>query len=94
MVCVIVQLLIHLNMTCTRIIIVMSMVLIVLCSGCGHQCVNVPFVVCEIGSEYFTIEGKIAYKSPEENYCVDDSFKYEIGDTIPNIPNPRCDEDY
>ena len=63
--------------------------LVILCSVIACQKTEyVPFVVCEIGSEYFTVVGKIAYKSFEGNYVIDDSFKYEIGDTIPNVPNP------
>ena len=61
---------------------------IVLCTAsCTVGYDNPPFVVAQIGSEYFTIPGKIAYMSYENNACIDDSFKYEIGDTIPNMPN-------
>lgn len=67
-----------------KIVIGISLVLLML--GCESPS-NPPFIVKEIGSEYFNVPDKCTYMSYEENYVIDDCGKYQIGDTIPNVVN-------
>lgn len=60
--------------------------IIVMIIGC-REYNNPPFVVKEIGSEYFNVPNKCTYMSYEYNYVIDECGKYQIGDTIPSVAN-------
>ena len=74
-------------MCCIMYRLVVIIAIVIAAMSCGNEYENPPFVVAQVGSEYFSIPGKIAYISYENNAYVDDSFKYEVGDTIPNAIN-------